>query len=294
MPISKVATRALEIAVEQSGPSGGAPVILLHGWPDDARTWDKVLPQLHAAGFSTIVPCLRGAGATRFRSHSVQRSGQLSALAQDLLELADALRIERFSAVGHDWGARAAYIAAALAPERISRCVALSVGWGTNDPNQSLPLVQIRNYWYHWYLALDRGAELLRQQRRPLARFMWDSWSPPGWFSDAEFEATAASFDNPDWPEVVLHSYRHRWGFEPGDPTYAALEAKLNPTPQIGVPTLVLHGSQDYCNHPSTTLDRERFFSGRYARVLLDGVGHFPSREAPEKVAQAIIPFLRA
>jgi pimeloyl-ACP methyl ester carboxylesterase len=292
MQPSSIATSVLDIAYESAGPPDGKPVILLHGWPDDVRTWDKVLPLLHGHGFRTIAPYLRGFGATRFRRASTMRSGQLSALARDVLDLADALALSRFAIVGHDWGARAAYITAAIAPDRVSHCAALSVGWGTNDPQQQLPLSQIRNYWYHWYFALDRGARLVEEQGGALARFAWETWGPSGWFTDAEFDRTSESFRNPDWAQVVVHSYRHRWGLAPGDPAYDAVEAQLRPTPTISVATLVLHGAADACNDPSSSAGRERFFSGRYERVILDGVGHFPTRESPAAVGRALAAFL--
>lgn len=291
-PLSRVSTPTLEVAFEPSGPETGLPILLLHGWPDDVRTWDGVLPALHAAAFRTIAPYLRGCGPTTFRSAATMRSGQLSALGRDVLDFADALRLGRFAVVGHDWGARAAYIAAALAPDRITHCVALSVGWGTNDPQQQISLVQARNYWYHWYLALDRGADAVQNDRAALARFLWTTWGPAAWFADAAFDLTARSFANPDWADVAIHSYRHRWGLAPGDPAYTALEAALRPPPVIATPTLVIHGGADACNDPSTSMNREPAFSRLYERLVLDGVGHFPSREAPEVVGRAIARFL--
>src|SRR5438309_7491664 len=154
-------TRSLSIACELSGPALGRPTLLLHGWPDDARTWDRVLPALHAAGHRTIVPYLRGFGPTRFHSPQTPRSGQLVALGQDVLDLADAMELGSFAVVGHDWGARAAYIASVLAPERLTHCIALSVGWGTNDPGQRLPLKQVQNYCYNGYMRLDREPGLV-------------------------------------------------------------------------------------------------------------------------------------
>lgn len=290
---SRVRTPVLEIAYEEGGPADGLPVLLLHGWPDDVRTWDRIRPALNRAGLRTIAPYLRGFGPTRFLSPQSMRSGQLAALAQDALDLADALGLARFAVVGHDWGARAAYIASALWPERITHCVALSVGWGTNAPAQPLSLRQARNYWYHWYMALERGAALVREDGRALARFLWETWGPPGWFRDDEFELTARSFENPDWAEVTLHSYRHRWGLAPGDPAYDPVERRLHPTPAIAVPTLVIHGAADACNDPTTSEGREGLFTGPYRRILLEGVGHFPQREAPEAVAEAIVSFLR-
>jgi len=287
-----VSTSVLDIAYEDSGPHDGVPTILLHGWPDDIRTWDGVLPALHASGRRTLVPYLRGFGETRFKSADTMRSGQLSALGRDVLDFADALGIERFAIVGHDWGARAAYIAAALGPRRVTHAVALSVGWGTNDPQQALPFNQARNYWYHWFFATSRGERAVRDDRRALVRFLWNTWGPSDWITDAAFEATAKSFDNPDWPDVTLHSYRHRWGFAPGDAQYSPAESALQSTPGISVPTLVIHGGADWCNDPSTSANREKFFSERYERMVLAGVGHFPSREAPDAVAQAMVRFL--
>src|SRR5262249_24492828 len=155
---------------------------------------------------------LRGCGPGRFRSGATIRSGQLSALGSDVIELVRALGLGHFAVVGHDWGARAAYIAAAELAQQITHVVALSVGSGTNDPHQQLPLVQIRNYWYHWYFALPRGIDLVKNSRRELGKFLRTTWSPTWQFADADYAATAASFDNPDWAEVTVHSYRHRWG----------------------------------------------------------------------------------
>jgi pimeloyl-ACP methyl ester carboxylesterase len=290
--IQLVETELLEIAYEEGGPGGGSPVILLHGWPDDIRTWDGVAARLAAAGFRTIAPYLRGCGRGRFLNESTIRSGQLSALGSDVVEMVRALGLGRFALVGHDWGARAAYIAATELGQQITHLVALSVGYGTNDPGQHLPLVQLRNYWYHWYFALPRGIDLVKNSRRELGKFLWATWSPRWQFADAQYGETAASFDHPDWAEVTIHSYRHRWGYADGDPRYEALERRLSSVPAVGVPTLLLHGDADACNDPVTSADKERFFTNRYQRKLLPGIGHFPQREAPETVADEIIAWL--
>ena len=292
MQLTTVESATLAIGCELSGPADGHPVILLHGWPDDIRTWDRILPALHGARFKTIVPYLRGFGTTRFRFPETARSGQLSALGQDLLDLADGLGLEHFAVVGHDWGARAAYIASCLAPRRVTHCVAISVGWGTNDPNQKLSLRQTQNYWYHWYMALDRGAELVRNDRLNFTRYIWTIWNPNWRISEEEFGVTAASFENPDWPEITLHSYRVRWRLASGDPVYDVVEAALATSPIIAVPTLVIHGGGDPCNDPSSSECKEDFFAGQYQRVVLDRVGHFPQREAPEAVSEATVRFL--
>jgi pimeloyl-ACP methyl ester carboxylesterase len=286
-------TTLLRIAYREQGASGDVPVLLLHGWPDDASSWDAVTARLAPAGFRTIAPYLRGFGPTRFLSDATPRSGQLSALGRDTLELADALGLKRFALVGHDWGARAAYIAATEQPERVSHVVALSVGYGTNSPSQRLPLRQAKNYWYHWLFCLRRGEDLVREHRRELCEFMWQTWSPEWRHASAAFAQAAESFDNPDWAAITLHSYRHRWGQADGDLRYAELESRLAGPPIVRVPTLVLHGDADACNDPATSADKDRFFAAAYERRLLEGVGHFPQREAPDAVADAIIGWLR-
>ncbi len=290
--LSFIETDKLRVGFEVSGPPDAPPVVLVHGWPDDVRTWDAFLHPLRAAGYRVIRPFLRGYGPTRFLSQSTPRSGQLAALAGDLMAFADALGLERYALIGHDWGARAAYIAASQRPERISHCIALSVGWGTNTPDQTLSLQQSRNYWYHWFFATARGAAELEQDRRALARFMWNTWSPSWKFAESEFNNTAASFDNPDWVAICLHSYRHRWGFAEGDPAYDALEQRLAQTPRIMTPTLVLHGAEDGANHPSSSAGKEKLFGHRYRRVVIPGAGHFPQREKPDEVIAEVMAWL--
>ncbi|ACB95665.1 alpha/beta fold hydrolase [Beijerinckia indica] len=294
MTFQTVETRLLVIGYETGGPVTGLPVILLHGWPDDIRTWDSVVPALHEAGFRTFRPYLRGFGPTRFQNSAAFRSGQLAALAQDLLDFADALGLTRFLVIGHDWGARAAYIASALKPERIIACTALSVGWGTNTPAQALSLKQAQNYWYHWLMALDRGAALVRDERYRFTHYIWEIWTPDVPVDEEAFKTTAASFDNPDWADITLHSYRVRWDLAPKDSDYADLEKPLANPPLIKVPTLTLHGGADPCNDPTTSAGKEALFSGFYERVILEGLGHFPQREAPAKVNAHLIPFLKA
>lgn len=294
MPVETVRTPVLDVACAVEGPGDGVPLVLLHGWPDAPTTWDAVLPQLHAAGFRTFAPALRGYGGTRFREAATPRSGQLSALGQDLLDLVDALGLPPCPVVGHDWGARAAYIGACVAPERFTRVVALSVGWGTNQPGQRLSLRQTQSYWYHWLMALPRGEALVRHEPRAFTRYIWEIWTVRGGVDEAAFAEAARAFDNPDWAEVVLHSYRVRWGHAEPDPAYAALEARLAADEVIRAPTLVIHGAADPVNEPATSEGKEALFSGPYRRVLLPGVGHFPQREAPEETAREILAFLAA
>ena len=287
-----VDTSLLRVAYEEWNPQGSRTVVLLHGWPDSIRTWSAVAPGLAQAGWRVLVPALRGFLPTRFLKEDTRRTGQLVALGCDLLEFIDALGLKQPALVGHDWGARAVAIACGLRPGVASHLVMLSVAYGTNDPTQALSIHQARNYWYHWYMATPRGERTVRADGRNFARMMWDTWSPPGWYEAVEFEQTAQAFDNADWADITLHSYRHRWGHAPGDPHYADDELQLNPAPVVAVPTLLLHGAADGVNHPDTSLGKAAFFSGAYERVLLVGVGYFPQREAPGDVLAAVLSFL--
>src|SRR5215470_10576796 len=188
MPTSFVDTSLLRVAYEVSGPTDGFPVILLHGWPDDARTWDPALPAFHRAGYRTYVPWLRGFGPTRFLRDDTYRSGQLVALGQDVVEFATRLGIGRHALVGHDWGARAAYIASALDEAQVAACIALSVGYGTNHPGQTLSYRQTQNYWYHWFMATARGERHVRDDRRAFTRHVWNEWFVAYKPDDAEFD----------------------------------------------------------------------------------------------------------
>lgn len=288
-----VATSRLRIGYEVAGPGEGFPVILLHGWPDDPRTWDAVLPFLHQAGYRTYAPWLRGFGPTQFLRDDAMRSGQLVALGQDAVEFAAALKLGRHALVGHDWGSRAAYIASSLNEAQVCACVGLSTGYGTSSPGQALSYRQTQNYWYHWLMATPRGEKAVREDRRRLTRHIWNEWFVAYKPDTAEFERTANSFDNPDWADVVLHSYRVRWRHAEPDPQYGELEAQFDPAPIQRVPTLTLHGSLDPVNSPQTSEGKEAYFSGPYERRLIDGTGHFPQREDPEQTAQHVVAWLR-
>lgn len=290
-PLTQYETADLSVAVENSG--AGNPMILLHGWPDAPRTWDAILPALHDAGWRTIVPYLRGFGPTTFRP-GVRHSGDLEALGADVIGLMDAMGLPSAVVVGHDWGARAAYVAAHIAPERILACVAMSVGWTGYAPAQPLSYEQTRNYWYHWLFSTPRGERVVTDDRQGLTRYLWKIWAPDWPIPDAEFAATAAAFDNPAWAAVTLHSYRVRWGHAAADPDRAGIRAALQADPTIRVPTFVLHGGADPVNGPATSDGREGMFRGPYERLVMAGLGHFPQREDPAGVARAVLAFLAA
>ena len=286
-----VRTSRLDIEYLEWNPNGKRSVVLLHGWPDSSRTWLGVAPVLADAGFRVLAPSLRGFGGTRFIDSATPRSGELVALGRDLIDFVQALRLHQPALVGHDWGARAVANAAGLMPGLASHLCMVSVGYGTNDPSQAMPFDQARNYWYHWFMATALGEKTVRSDPRGFARTMWDTWSPPGWFDDAEFDATAATFEHPDWIDVTLHSYRHRWGHADGDPHYAADIQALKPLPVLATPMLVIHGAADAVNPVQSSADKERWFSGPYQRVVLEGVGHFPQREAASRVAHELLAF---
>ncbi len=283
-------TATLEIAYEQSGPEDGTPVILLHGFPDDVRTWDGVVPKLAEAGLRVIVPWLRGYGKTRFLDPATPRSGQQAALGADLLALMDALGIGRALLAGYDWGGRAACIVSALWPERVAGLVTINGYNIQNIPACFKPTDADQEYrhWYQWYFQTERGRNGLTASRDDICRKLWRLWSPNWVFDDATYAATAASFQNPDFVDVVIQSYRHRHRAALGDPALEPIEALLQAQPPISVPTIVLHGLADGVGPPSLE-DREvQHFTGTYFRELVPLAGHFLPRETPEKVVEAI------
>jgi pimeloyl-ACP methyl ester carboxylesterase len=293
--LKRARTSTLEIAYEESGPETGVPVLLMHGFPYDPRCYDEVIPPLVAAGYRSIVPYLRGYGATRFLSPSAPRSGQQAALGQDLLDLMDALNVPRAALVGFDWGGRAACIVAALWPERV-RCLVSANGYNIQDIAGSVrpgPPEQEHRLWYQYYFHTERGRAGLTANRRELCKLLWQLWSPNWKFDDATFERSAPSFDNPDFVDVVIQSYRHRFGYAPGDPALEAVEQRLAARPPITVPTIVLQGEGDGVGVATRTDTQARFFTGPYERRMIPLIGHDVPQEAPRETAAAVIELLR-
>jgi pimeloyl-ACP methyl ester carboxylesterase len=290
-----VTTPTLDIAYADTGPAEAPVVVLLHGWPDAARSWSAVADRLNAAGYRTVVPELRGAGGTRFLQADAVRDGSAVALVKDAIDLADALGIDQFDLVGHDWGARAAYSAAALYPKRVRRIAALSVGFQPAGVFELPDFAQARRYWYQWFMSLDDGPKKVAADPKGFARIQWDTWAPAGWFQEAEFEASARAFENPDWVAITLNAYRRRYRKdEASDAALKPLYDKLATVHTLATPTLVIHGGADTCTDESTSAGQEGHFTGGYRRVVIDGVGHFPQREAPDAVADAVIAHLSA
>ena len=292
---ARVKTSVLEVACEQSGPADTLPVLLLHGFPYDARSFDDVVAIINAAGFRTIVPYLRGYGGTQFLSAQTLRSGEQAALGQDLKELLDALHIRKAVLAGYDWGGRAACVASALWPERVAGLVSCG-GYTIQDiPNAHKPAdpEQEARFWYQYYFHTERGRNGLTQRRAELCRLLWKMWSPNWAFDDATFDRTAKAFDNEDFVDVVIHSYRHRTGNAAGDPRYASIEAQLAAQPRINVPTIVLHGADDGVTPCHLSEAHEKYFTARYERRVLTNVGHNPPQEAPRSFAEAILQLCR-
>ncbi len=286
-----VATPSLDVGYLEDGPADGTPVLLVHGFPDDALTWHAVAAQLAAHGYRTIAPYLRGFGPTSFRE-GASPTGEIGALACDVIELLDALDLARVHYIGHDWGARAGYVAAAVAPQRFTTLTALAVAYGTNVPSQSMSIAQTRAYWYQWYFATPRGEAELRTNRLAFCRALWELWSPEWRFDDAEYARTAESFENPDFVQVALTSYRQRWGFIPGEARYADVRAAVERVDPIAVDTLVLMGAIDGATLPASSEGKEHLFRARYERAVIVGSGHFIQRERPDEVVRRWLAFV--
>ena len=283
----------LNVAYLEAGPSDGTPVILLHGFPYDVHAYGAVSELIAAAGMRCIVPYLRGYGPTAFLSPDTPRSGQQAGLGADLLAFMDALAIPNAVLAGFDWGGRAACIVAALWPERAKGVVSCGVGYNIQDIAQAgIPAAPEEEYrcWYQYYFHSKRGRAGLALHRRELCRLIWQLWSPLWDFDDATFARTAVSFDNPDFVEIVIHSYRHRFGGIPGDPALDNIEMRLAAQPNITVPCIILQGGDDGVEGPPQEVDSEAaHFTNRYERRIVAGVGHNFPQEAPEAFADAVL-----
>ena len=290
-----IQTPTLDIGYVESGSAAGFPVILLHGFPDDVHAYDEVAPPLASAGYRVLVPYLRGYGKTRFRDANTPRMAEQAAIAQDLVDFADALKLPQFAVGGYDWGGRAACVTTALHPERVKAAV-LVAGYSIQDvfatPRPSPPRTEAA-FWYQWYFNTERGRAGLAQNRKSLCKLLWQQWSPTWTFSDAAYEQTAPSFDNPDFVDCVIHSYRHRNLNAKGDPRFEAVERRLAARPKIEVPAILLYGSDDGLARPSQDGTGDRaLFPKLVDRRIIPGAGHFVPREKPEVFTAALLELL--
>lgn len=292
--MKRIRSSVLDRAYEEHGPANGPAAVLLHGFPYAPCAYDAVASALAGQGWRVIVPYLRGYGPTRFLSPDTPRSGQQAALGADLRDLIDALDLDRPIVGGYDWGGRAACIVAAQWPERIGGLVSVTGYNIQNIPASVKPAdaVQEHRYWYQYYLHTPRGVAGLTRDRRGFARLLWRLWSPTWPFEDATFDASAAAFDNPDFVDIVVHSYRHRFGYAPGDPALDAIETDLARQPAISVPTIVLHGADDGVDPPSPAADLSRF-TGPCRREIVPGAGHNLPQETPDPFIRAVLDLAR-
>ena len=297
-PVKTVRTPVLEIGYHETGPAGGVPVLLLHGFPDDARAYDLVAPQLALAGYHAFSIYLRGFGPTRFLDPAAPRMAEQAAIGQDVVDFADALQLQRFAVCGYDWGGRAACVTAALHPDRV-RAAVLIGGYSiqnTVTPGPPAAPRAVRNAWYQWYFNTEVGRQGLEKNRRALCRFMWEEWSPTWKFTDATYERTAPSFDNPDFVDCSIHSYRHRNFNAKGEERFLEVEKRLAGRPKVDVPVVVLHGGDDGFGKPAaeTTSAERESFPKLVGRRVVAGAGHFLPHEAPGEVSVALLEVLAA
>ncbi|WP_295849844.1 alpha/beta hydrolase [uncultured Xylophilus sp.] len=288
--LRRVRASVLDVGFHEIGPVDGPPVVLLHGFPYDVQAYAEVAPALAAQGCRVVVPYLRGFGPTRFVDDDTPRSGEQAALGQDLLALLDALAIPRALLAGYDWGGRAACIVAALQPERCAAlvsCNSYNIQHIATAQQPIAPSDEAR-LWYQYYFHSERGRAGLAQHRADLCRLLWRMWSPTWAFDDATFERTAPSFDNPDFVDVVIHSYRHRYGLVPGDPACAATEARLAAQPDIAVPAITLDGADDGVLAAGGTAGHAHHFAGPHEHRTVPGAGHNLPQERPQAFAAAV------
>ena len=289
--LNQVDAGVLNVGYAEAGPADGPAVILLHGWPYDIHSYVDVAPLLASAGYHVIVPYLRGYGTTRFLSAETVRNGQPSALALDTIALMDALKIEKATLAGYDWGARTADIVAALWPERCRALVSVS-GYliGSQEAGKMpLPPEAELQWWYQYYFATERGRAGYEKYRHDFAKLIWQIASPKWDFDDATFDRSAAAFDNADHAAIVIHNYRWRLGLAEGEPKYDDLEKRLAQAPVVTVPTITLEGDANGAPHPDASA-YARKFSGKYAhRIIKGGVGHNLPQEAPQAFAEAVV-----
>jgi pimeloyl-ACP methyl ester carboxylesterase len=290
-PLKQIDAGVLNVGYAEAGPADARVVILLHGWPYDIYSYVDVAPLLASAGYRVIIPYLRGYGTTRFLASETVRNGQQSVIAVDIIALMDALKIEKATIAGYDWGARTANIIAALWPERCKAMVSVS-GYliGSVAANKMpLPPKAELQWWYQYYFATERGRAGYEQYRHDFAKLIWQIASPKWDFDDATFDRSAAAFGNPDHVSIVIHNYRWRLGLAEGEPKYDELEKRLAEGPVITVPTITLEGDANGAPHPDPSSYAKKF-SGKYAnRIITGGVGHNLPQEAPQAFAEAVV-----
>ena len=295
-PLRQIDAGVLSIAYHEAGPADGPAVMLLHGFPYDIHSYVDVAPLLAAQGCRVIVPYLRGYGPTRFHDAATPRSGEQAAIGADLMALMDALSIPRAVFAGYDWGGRAACIGAALWPERCIGLVSVNSYLIQDIANALAPAPPAREVplWYQWYFQIERGRAGLAADRRGITRILWEQWSPNWHFDEVMLERTSIAHDNPDYVDIVIHSYRHRYGLAEGDPSYADIQHRLATLPPITVPAITLHGDADGVARVTDGSPSAAKFTGRRIHRVIPGAGHNLPQEEPEAFAAAVMEVVGA
>ncbi len=290
-PLRRIQAGVLDVACFEAGPADGPPVFLMHGFPYDVHSYVDVAPLLAAQGCRVYVPYLRGFGPTRFLSDATPRSGEQAALGADLLALMDALNVPQAVLAGYDWGGRAACVVAALWPERCKGLVSFNSYNIQNIARAMVPDTAANEHslWYQYYFHSERGRAGLAKDRRGICRLLWQLWSPTWRFDEATFERSAAAFDNPDFVDVVIQSYRHRFALAAGDPAYLDIEQRLAAQPAIGVPSITFDGADDGVRPPAPASQHGHLFTGKRSHRLVPGVGHNMPQEVPQVFADAVM-----
>jgi pimeloyl-ACP methyl ester carboxylesterase len=293
--VTGVQTPVLSIGYEEHGNASGFPIILLHGFPYDIRSFDGVVPPLVEAGYRVLVPYLRGYGTTHFLDPHAPRMAEQAAIGQDVVDFAAALRIEQCALSGFDWGLRAACITAILHPALVKAFVAIG-GYSvqnTIDNATPAPARRAARMWYQWYFNTEQGRVGLEHNRRDIIRHLWETWAPTWTYTDEAFNRSAPSFDNPDFVEIVIHSYRHRHQNAPGEARFLDVERVLAHRPPVTVPTIVLRAGDSGLGVPSTDPSEDAaHFTRLVARRIVAGAGHDLPVQRPDAVSAALLELL--
>jgi pimeloyl-ACP methyl ester carboxylesterase len=293
-PLKFIDAGVLKIAYYETGPADGPVAMLMHGFPYDIHSYAAVAPLLAAKGIRVIIPYLRGHAPTTFIDAATMRSGEQAAIGMDLILLMDALQIKKAVLAGYDWGGRAACVAAALFPERCTGLVCVNSYLIQDIKNAGEPVSPDKEapLWYQYYFHQERGRKGLEKYRKEIARILWTQWSPNWKFTDADLDNAAKAFDSPDYVDIVIHSYRHRFGLVPGDPRYAAIQQKLAALPPVTVPAITLDGAGDGVVPATDGSSTARFFKGKRTHQVIPLVGHNLPQEAPDAFADAVAKLL--
>lgn len=292
-PVHYAQTSILSIEYYDSAPKNGtAPVaILIHGFPYSIDTYVDVVPKLENEGFRVIVPFLRGFGNTTFLSTTTLRSAEQAALGKDVIDLMDALEIEKAIFAGYDWGTVVVNVAAALWPDRCSGMVAANsyliqnrqTAWNI-APASSYPVK-----WYYYVFLTPPGYSSLASDTKGWAEVLWSKNSPNWTYTEGQLDAASLAFHNPDYVDIATNFYRNRLLYAPGDPNYAELANALDKQPVITVPSVTLDPDQAVVFPATNGSTTSKYFSGPRKHHIVKGCGENIPLERPDVFANAVL-----